>query len=76
MKPRPVKCAVIESRILHLTDERCAPGLLRGAMSAGERESERRRIIGMGFAGDIMEARHCETDRIDPGIVFAGDRPP
>lgn len=44
-------------------------------MSAGERESERRRIVGMSLASDVMEARHGETRRIDIGIVLAGDGP-
>lgn len=66
---------MVEGRIFHLTDERVSAGLLRGAMRAGKREGERRRIVGLELAGDIMEARHGEPGRINLGIVLAGNRP-
>lgn len=44
-------------------------------MRARERKGERRRIVGLEFAGDIVEARQGEAGGIDLRIVFARDRP-
>lgn len=66
---------MIEGRIFHLTDERVSAGLLRCAMSASEREGERRRIVGLALPGDIVKPRYGEAGRIDLWVVLKGDGP-